>query len=102
MSSSVCSGTFTRTDCFTSYGNENLTAALGMPFVNTVQHLLETDITDPDHPHLVKDCEDKTGKPQKPERPPNATHTQLVYPYLTHREEPTVSSTAWALASVRS
>lgn len=68
---------------------------LGIHWVNTSTHnLLSAEEGEGDHPHEL------TGKDPHlpdPDRPPNATHSQRLFPYFTHREEPAVALVALGL-----
>lgn len=63
---------------------------LGVHWLNTSTHnLLSVEDGEGDHPHpkLLP----------KPKLPPNATHTQRLFTYFTHREEPPVALVALGL-----
>jgi hypothetical protein len=63
---------------------------LGVHWLNTSTHnLLSIDEEDGDHPH--------PRVLPKPKLPPNATHTQRLFTYFTHREEPPVALVALGL-----
>ena len=85
------------------YGNP-ISPYLGIPWVRTAAHLLAGEEADqpsnPSHPssppaHPLK------GPKQKPlpspDAPPNATHSQLLFPFFTHRESPAFVATALSL-----
>ncbi|GAA5845545.1 hypothetical protein JCM11251_002089 [Rhodosporidiobolus azoricus] len=70
---------------------------LGAGWLNTSTHNLLSAYADP-HPHPNASSlflPDKKLPP--PSAPPNGTHTQLVFIYVTHREEPAFALTALGL-----
>ncbi|GAA5947629.1 hypothetical protein JCM3765_001008 [Sporobolomyces pararoseus] len=73
-----------------------LSPYLGMGWLNTSTHnLLSIDNKDHDHPDVTLSSH-KKKKPQLPgpSLPPDATHTQLFFAYVTHREEPPLAAVA--------
>lgn len=66
---------------------------LGMGWLNTSTHLL-LNANAPPHPHFDAAG---GGKLPNPGNPPSDQHTQLFFPYFTHREEPPVALTALGL-----
>ncbi|GAA6018012.1 hypothetical protein JCM10207_002740 [Rhodosporidiobolus poonsookiae] len=75
------------------YGAE-VSPYLGVQWLNTSTHNLISAYERP-HPHLLKDKKGD-GLPT-PSEPPNAAHTQLLFPYFTHREEPPLALVALGL-----
>lgn len=68
---------------------------LGIHWVNTSTHnLLSATDEGGDHPHLASR---KDPHLPDPGAPPNATHSQRLFAYFTHREEPPVALTALGL-----
>lgn len=69
---------------------------LGVPWLNTSLHnILETDDSRHGHPSTGNyDLLSSSSKLPKPDLPPNATHTQRLFVYFTHREEPPVALVA--------
>ncbi|KAK4703674.1 syntaxin 1B/2/3, partial [Phenoliferia sp. Uapishka_3] len=70
------------------YGS-NLSPYLGVGWLNASTHNLLAAYEAP-HPHLSADL-------PPPSAPPATTHTQLLFPYFTHREEPPVALVALGL-----
>ncbi|KDE07625.1 hypothetical protein MVLG_02088 [Microbotryum lychnidis-dioicae p1A1 Lamole] len=64
---------------------------LGMPWVNVSTHNLIAAFQGP-HPHLTSG-----SKLPPPSAPPDEEHTQLLFPYFSHREEPAVVLVALGL-----
>ncbi|CAO1631061.1 unnamed protein product [Parajaminaea phylloscopi] len=60
---------------------------LGMPWVNVSTHNLLA-IDEPQHPHSTLHPLKSRGGLPDPSLPPNATHTQKMFVYFSHREEP--------------
>ncbi|KAK1926605.1 histidine phosphatase superfamily [Papiliotrema laurentii] len=58
---------------------------LGMPWVKTATHLLDGHDSDEKHEPIDQF---KKHKLPAPKLPPNATHTQFLFPSFTHRESP--------------
>jgi acid phosphatase len=70
---------------------------LGVQWLNTSTHnLLQADGKDRDDPHLSFDAAKDPGLPG-PGDSPNATHTQKLFAYFTHREEPPMALVALGL-----
>ncbi|GAA5897746.1 hypothetical protein JCM6882_000084 [Rhodosporidiobolus microsporus] len=71
---------------------------LGAGWLNTSTHNIISAYADP-HPHPNASSSfflpDKKLPP--PSAPPDATHTQLLFPYITHREEPAFALVALGL-----
>jgi hypothetical protein len=69
-----------------------------MGWLNTSTHnLLSIDNKDHDHPdEILSSLSKKKKKPQLPgpSLPPDATHSQLFFTYVTHREEPPLAAVA--------
>ncbi|GAA5988003.1 hypothetical protein JCM10908_002024 [Rhodotorula pacifica] len=88
---------------FVGYGSK-VAPYLGAQWLNVSTHNLLSAYA-PKHPHPDPIPTTFAGKlaaffkPKlpAPELPPNATHTQLLFPYFTHREEPPVALVALRL-----
>ncbi|GAA5929300.1 uncharacterized protein JCM15063_004114 [Sporobolomyces koalae] len=113
--SAFCSSDIFAPDDFRSFGYWNdikyhhivgyaspVAPYLGVGWLNTSTHNLLSVYSDP-HPHSTSSLEDDdlTSKKKKkkpslppPSNPPDATHSQLFFPYVTHREEPPLAAVA--------
>ncbi|GAA5883600.1 hypothetical protein JCM16303_004908 [Sporobolomyces ruberrimus] len=71
---------------------------LGIGWVNTSTHNLLSAYEKP-HPHPEVSINKKSKKPNlpPPSAPPDATHSQLFFAYVTHREEPPLAAVALGL-----
>ncbi|BGP08688.1 hypothetical protein JCM10049v2_004537 [Rhodotorula toruloides] len=75
------------------YGTD-VSPYLGAQWLNVSAHNL-LSAYGPPHPH--PNVSTTGAKLPAPELPPDATHTQLLFPYFTHREEPPVALVALGL-----
>lgn len=67
---------------------------LGMPWVNVSTHNLLSAVDSPSHPHSTLSTLKKDDGLPNPDNPPDATHTQKIFVYFSHREEPPLALVA--------
>lgn len=72
--------------------NSPMAPYMGTPWLNVSTHnILSADA--PKHPHFEA-SKKKDGNLPDPDNPPDSTHTQRIFVYFTHREEPPVALVA--------